>query len=72
LLDGKQITDTNRAFLKRLEINKAGNKLAPNQRHTNSTLPADIMSEFGVYFICETLLLASSNLYFISALCFQV
>lgn len=56
MLDGKQISDTNREFLKRLEINKAGHKLAPDQTHINSTLSADIMSEFLVYFICETLI----------------
>ncbi|XP_023713262.1 protein phosphatase 1 regulatory subunit 42 isoform X2 [Cryptotermes secundus] len=44
LLDGKQISDATRDFLKRLEINKAGHKLVSNQTHVNSTLPADITS----------------------------
>jgi hypothetical protein len=49
LLDGKQISNTTREFLKRLEINKAGHKMASNQTHVNSTLPADIMGEFWIY-----------------------
>ncbi|XP_021914130.1 protein phosphatase 1 regulatory subunit 42-like isoform X2 [Zootermopsis nevadensis] len=41
LLDGKQIHDTSRDFLKRLEIIK-GHKMASPINHSNPTLPADI------------------------------
>lgn len=55
MLDGKQIHDTTREFLKRLEINK-GHKMTLPQTRANPTLPEDITSEFccHLYCICGT------------------
>jgi hypothetical protein len=45
-LDGKEIHEITREFLRRLEINKERHKMASHEILTNPTLSADITGEF--------------------------
>jgi hypothetical protein len=51
LLDGKEIREITREFLKRLEISKERNKMASHEILATPTLSADITGEFQCQFI---------------------
>jgi len=62
-LDGKEIHEITREFLRRLEISKERLKMASNETPANPTLSADITGEFWCKFILFVQILTLLNPY---------